>query len=63
MGIYDSVFLAYVCITIVLFQLSRFVLVGLYNHFFATRLGIKFVDFKYLGKWAGKSFFFSYNFL
>ncbi|KAK9744690.1 short chain dehydrogenase [Popillia japonica] len=48
----SDTFLSYVCITIVLFQLSRFVLVGLYNHFFATRLGIKFVDFKYLGKWA-----------
>ncbi|KAI4464323.1 hypothetical protein MML48_3g00009155 [Holotrichia oblita] len=52
MGIYDSTFLAYVCITVVLFQLSRFLLAGLYNHFLTIRLGIKFVDFKYLGKWA-----------
>lgn len=52
MGIYDSDIFAYVCITVVLIQVCRFLLAGLYNHFLTVKLGIRFVDFKYLGKWA-----------
>ncbi|GJQ86719.1 hypothetical protein Trydic_g14789 [Trypoxylus dichotomus] len=52
MGIYDSEIIAYACITFVLVQVCRFLLAGLYNHFLSVKLGIKFVDFKYLGKWA-----------
>lgn len=46
-----------VCISILGFQIFRFLFRTLYNNFLAVALRINAVDLKETGKWAGKYFF------
>lgn len=43
-----------VCISIVGFQISRFLFRVIYNNFLAPTLGLNRVNLKEMGKWAGK---------